>query len=418
MAEISTSIAHENEIVKSADFEHGFGSLIKNIALLDKMLVSSSVDYLIGGTVKADHANSMNVYVEPLFSNGKTVQLFGYLDHNSPLIALNPSGGEDRIDLLQIKGELEDYDEQQRAFYDSESESEIYLDVKTKSRLIVSFEIKQGAGSVAPQTDPGWIKVAEIFVPANSLIVTQANIRNVTAQFQGDETAAWTNEKARTFNLGSWNELKTIYGMQHNIDGSHKANVIKAGNIFFGTGADQVHGKVIPLGEGIELGNAPTEEEEEEGNLEIFTPGMSIFAAIKQEAETRKAQIEGIYLNYEVFTEALDRLIRNMERTYPITISASGVKEIPFTELGLQNGDTGSFKAQLIGDNPFVRNIGVTTDAEKTKVLIYVYFDKHPYDLPVLGAPVVKLGQKKLGTFLLGESDPIYINLFVRKEVL
>jgi hypothetical protein len=412
MPEISTSIVYENEIVKSTDFEHGFGSLIKNLVLMDKMLVSSTADYLIGGKVKADPNNSMNVYIEPLFSNGRQSNLFSYLDHNSDLVPINPAGINDRIDVVQIRGETEEYDQQQRAFYDTESGGEIYLDMKTKIRLIVNITVKQGVEGIgsAPVVDSGWIKLAEILVPANSLAITNDNIRNVTAITQGNENTEWTNERGRTFYLGSWNELKTMIGKEHNTNGTHKEKVIKAGNIDFGVGANKVNGLEIPLGEGYIIGN-------DGPNQETFTAETSLRDTIRQESITRKNQIDAIYLDYDIIYETMASLLAYREFTHNVIIDAPGVKVIPFSDLNLNNGESYVFKAQLSGCVPSVRNIGVEVNQEKTEVRIYLHYDNYPYKTPFLGAPVVKAGARKVGEFLVGESDPIKIYLFVRKEV-
>jgi hypothetical protein len=49
--DISTTRIEEHEIAKTEDFEFAFQSIIRNTALLDRMLVSANSDYLVAAAL-------------------------------------------------------------------------------------------------------------------------------------------------------------------------------------------------------------------------------------------------------------------------------------------------------------------------------------------------------------------------------
>ena len=108
------------------------------------------------------------------------------------------------------------------------------------------------------------------------------NIRVVSAIYQGEENAAWTSQRARTFYLGSFLELKTILALEHTVTGRHREEVIKAANRDFGIGAGQVSGKSAPLGE------SQTVEADE------FSATDSLFTSLMQEADYRRSNVAAL----------------------------------------------------------------------------------------------------------------------------
>ena len=257
MAEISTALIHENEIAKADDFLHGFISLIKNTSFLDRMLVSANADYVIGGEV-FPVSSSFGIRVRKLYGNGNGLELPVFLWAVSDVIPLILPIADNRIDTLQVKSELEEYDEQRRSFFNDELSAGQYFVVPTKFRLKTVFQLKQGieGQEVAPDADAGWVKLAEICLEPGMVTLPEKNIRNITAIFQNEENKAWTNQKNRTFSLGSALDLKTMLAKEHNIDGTHRDKVIHASNIDFGIGSNQVNATKIPLGKDYELETA------------------------------------------------------------------------------------------------------------------------------------------------------------------
>jgi hypothetical protein len=119
--------------------------------------------------------------------------------------------------------------------------------------------VKKGSnGSVtAPLADTGYIKIAELFIPAGTVSIAAENIRNITARADGLESNNWTVEKSRTFNPGYLSDIIAKFLIEHGEDGKHRGNVIKAANIKFGIEDGDVNGKAIPSGRsvGIRGGN-------------------------------------------------------------------------------------------------------------------------------------------------------------------
>jgi hypothetical protein len=255
MAEITTALVHENEIAKAEDFLHGFTSLIKNTAVLDRMLVSANIDYIIGGEAFPDSV-SFGIRVRKLWGNGNGLDLPVFLGEISDAIPLILPLADNRIDTLQVKCEFEEYDKQRRSFYNPDLTVGQYFVVPTKIRLKTILEIKQGVEGqeIAPDADTGWVKLAEICLEPGMVTLPEENIKNITAIFQSEENEAWTNQKNRTFNLGSLLDMKTMFAREHNIDGTHRGKVIHANNVDFGIGANQVNGTKIPLGKDYEEG--------------------------------------------------------------------------------------------------------------------------------------------------------------------
>jgi hypothetical protein len=98
-----------------------------------------------------------------------------------------------------------------------------------------------------------------------------------------------------------------------------------------------------------------------------------------------------------------------------VSIDVAAAKTVTFSSLGLPDGSY-SVRAQLVGSAPFVRNLGV--EVSGTGVTLYLYHDAFPYSSPVLGAPVIKVGAARVGTFKVGGLASVQVDLFIRKEDL
>jgi hypothetical protein len=198
--DITTALVHEHEIAKNTDFQHGFESLIRNAAILDRMLVSTDIDYLVGGGVRPGTA-AVGIQIEKMWGNGLLLDLPIYNKQLTPLIPITPPTGNTRIDTVQARGFFEAYANQRRAFYNPYTGTGQFFDVNTKERLIIQYQVKQGAvGAIAaPEADTGWLKLAEIVVRPGISVIAAADVHNVTAVRQGEENPAWTTQKSRTF---------------------------------------------------------------------------------------------------------------------------------------------------------------------------------------------------------------------------
>jgi hypothetical protein len=141
---IGTALVAEHEIAKNTDFQFAFNSIMRNTALLDKMLVSANRNYVIGGQVFAESTGSMNVYVRPIWANGRNIDLPSYCETASELIYISPPNSSDRIDILECRGVLREFDMQRRAFFDPELINGRYYNVNTKVELVVEYKAVHG----------------------------------------------------------------------------------------------------------------------------------------------------------------------------------------------------------------------------------------------------------------------------------
>lgn len=326
--EITTALVHEHEIAKNTDFKHGFESLIRNAAILDRMLVSTDVDYLIGGGVRAA-TGAVGIQIEKMWGNGLLLDLPIYNKQLTPLIPITPPAGGNRIDTVQARGFLEEYDNQRRAFYNPDTETGQFYDINTKERLIIQYQVKTGivGTGAAPEADTGWLKLAEVVTRPGVSVIAADDVRNVTAIRQGEENPAWTTQKARTFLVVPSQELQQLFLEEHTSGGEHGQSVIKKNNIDFGTRVNQVSGKSVPFGENYT------------GNNESFLAADSLWAALVKEIIYRRANVSSLS---EAIT-AIGALIADMVHEAPADGRLYGRKNQQWSEIVLpedEGGDT------------------------------------------------------------------------------
>ena len=105
--------------------------------------------------------------------------------------------------------------------------------------------------------------------------------------------------------------------------------------------------------------------------------------------------------------------LKQREAVVRLLVDEAAAKTVTFSALGLADGPY-SVRTQIVGAAPFVRSLGVDTTA--TGVTLYLYHDAHPYHTPVLGAPKIKIGSARVGTFAVGGRASIPVDVFIRKE--
>jgi hypothetical protein len=325
--DITTALVHEHEMAKNTDFQHGFESIIRNAAVLDRMLVSATSDYVIGGVVTTD-PSAVGIHLSKMWGNGLALDLPAYNREISPLIPITPPNGNNRIDTLQVRGIFEAYDTQRRAFYNPESETGQFYTVNTKERMIVEYQVKQGVvgQNGAPQADTGWLKLAEILVRPGITVIAAADIHNITAIRQGEENTAWTTQKARTFLVIPSQELQQLFFEEHTSTGEHRQGIIKALNIAFGTGNNQVNGKFVPFGENYTAGG------------DTFSATDSLRAALIKEVVYRRTNVTSL----SVAIEAIGSLISDIIHEAPVDGRLYGRKNKQWAEMVLPEDEVGS----------------------------------------------------------------------------
>ena len=257
MANFKTAIAAENEIMKAADVTFGYDSSIDNVAVALKAVLSNSAgDYVIGGKVKPYGSGGLNVSIEPIFAyKDSTGVCVAETDTTEPVSFEEADSSLDRIDIVEVMGEEEGYDSQSRKFNDPSTGTKTTQTVNTKKRIKLTVVVKKGSNGSesAPAVDAGYVKLAEVRIPAGTNNITSDLIKNIDARKYGEENTDWTTNKSATFNPSYLANIFYTFLVQHNEDGSHKNAVIKAANIDFGTGSGQVMGSSLPTGQSISV---------------------------------------------------------------------------------------------------------------------------------------------------------------------
>lgn len=257
MANFKTAIATENEIMKAADVTFGYDSSIDNVAVALKAVLSNSAgDYVIGGKVKPYGSGGLNVSIESIFAyKDSTGVCVAETDTTEPVSFEEADSSLDRIDIVEVMGEEEGYDSQSRKFNDPSTSTKTTQTVNTKKRIKLTVVVKKGSNGSesAPAVDAGYVKLAEVRIPAGITNITSDFIKNIDARKYGEENTDWTTNKAATFNPSYLANIFYTFLVQHNEDGSHKNAVIKAANIDFGTGSGQVMGSSLPTGQSMSV---------------------------------------------------------------------------------------------------------------------------------------------------------------------
>lgn len=257
MENFKTPMAMENEIFKATDFNFGYDSAIFNVAMAMKLILSGSkVDYVIGGTVTPYSSGGLNVSIAPLYALCNSTGVCVVEGDITEPVSFEEADSElDRIDIIEVCGTEVGYDSQLRKFIDPLSGVETTQTINTKKKIALSVTVKKGlnGSEVAPEVDSGYIKLAEVRIPAGTNDITNDMIRNIDAKKSGASNSGWTANKSATFNPGYITEVFQTFLTDHNEDGSHKNAVIDAEDINFGTETKQVKGTVIPTGQSMNI---------------------------------------------------------------------------------------------------------------------------------------------------------------------
>jgi hypothetical protein len=263
MSNLSTAVTVANEIVKAVDFTYSHDQAITNIGIaLQAVLAKGNHDYIIGGRVIPYPSGGLNVTIEPIYGHS-TSNLNDFLETEptQPVSFDSAHPSLDRIDIIEVRGIAQEYDFQDRKFRDPASGTESTQNVATKKRMVMDVVVKKGSeGSVtAPLADLGYIKLAEITIPAATVSLTGDNIKNITARSANAVNTEWTIDEQRSFNPGYLAELISMFLKEHEETGEHKPRSIKALNLLLGGETGAINGTVVPTGTKIPIRDVPYE---------------------------------------------------------------------------------------------------------------------------------------------------------------
>lgn len=250
----------DNEIVKASDVQMISDGGFENFGKVIKTLFGASKSVVIGGKISAHtsgsslmakmnpimgvHANDENLFID---HEGK----FYLEDQEDPsdIITFSSAGTSARRDIIEVKADTITAVELSRQFYDPESESSAYSQTDIEKRQILRLKVKKGTNGsdTAPAVDTGYVKIAEVVIPANAISLTDSNILNVTADIDGVDNIGWTNDKQSTVNPGTIQDIKDKFRQIHNSDGSLKDDSVSAAKILL-SGAGALQGSGIQKG--------------------------------------------------------------------------------------------------------------------------------------------------------------------------
>ena len=311
-----TTHVMDNEIIKANDFEFAFEQLVDNVSKATQMFLESTQDFVING--KVIPATGMNVSVSPIYGVCKsTGKPFGRTETTDETIGFEGSSSG-RVDILEVQGAWETYDNQQRAFNDPDTDTQTYQYVDTKKLTKPIYQIKKGVegAGVAPEVDAGWVKLAEVSIRAGASSILESDIHNITADVAGLNNDGWTTQPAATYNIGYISDVNARFRVQHEEDGTHSENSINAFSLDIGTGANQINGNILPVGGAVSI---PTQ---------TIASTDSILSVIVKAAAMITSLYNG-YLQYGVYgfkgeLKVSDILDANDDLSKPISISAAG----------------------------------------------------------------------------------------------
>ena len=250
---LNTAHILDNEIVKANDFEFAFAKIAENVSRATQMILESNQDFVINGKVLP--YQGMNVQISPIYGVCKSTGVpFGRTE--TAIMEYGFEGSTSgRVDIIEVHGEWETYDNQQRAFNDPDTNVQTYQYVDTKKLLRPAYKIKKGVegSSVAPEVDEGYVKLAEVVIRANASSILAADIKNITADIAGLDNEDWTTEPDITYNIGYISDVNARFRVAHNEDGTHQDDCIDSDMLDIGTGAKQVNGSILPIGSAITI---------------------------------------------------------------------------------------------------------------------------------------------------------------------
>lgn len=255
---LTTGRVEGNEIVKADDFNFSFTSLIENISKFSRMVFEAKKDFVIGGKVTA--ATGTNVKIAPVFGVCmSTGTPFGIAEELQGVVFSVEQGSSDRIDLLEVRGVYQDFDQQQRAFNDLDNDTITYQTIDTKTGMTLEVAIVKGTAGAAPSVDAGWVKLCEIHYTANATVLYDTDIKNITADVSTMDNDDWTTDIDCVYNIGYISDVNERFRVQHNEDGTHADDCINSDSLDIGTGAKQINGNIVPIGGSVTIPTQTTQ---------------------------------------------------------------------------------------------------------------------------------------------------------------
>lgn len=253
--ELTTANYATGLVLTEEDVNYSETSALDNSGVVFQSLTGNvgQSDYVLKG-LEVRQTGTPSMSIEIVSGSAYDVDIDKFIQMNTNIITslLSNGGAEDRIDVVQIIQEVTEFSIQARDFKDAAGVVTTDPAWPTKKRYAIKVEIVEGVENispVAPDTTIGRIKIAEIYIQAGLVAgITNNMIREIESQEDGIDNSTWSNEKDRTYRLGTVNNLKeTVYGHSDK-DGNLKDNVVTESSLNNGTGTNQINGASIESG--------------------------------------------------------------------------------------------------------------------------------------------------------------------------
>lgn len=201
-----------NEIILTGDQNDNATALVENI---DFAFIFVGVSQVITGLVVAQlTVPDMLIKVSPglAYQNTVTIKNLLYLEDevtNITIQAADPT--QTRIDIVEIRRELVDFESESRQFKDPDTSAISTDTIDTKTEYTTEIKVLEGTpGSSAPSVESGWLKIAEVVVGPAVTEIYDANIKNVDAESEGDTNTDWTTDTTVIYRNGTVSDMKTL----------------------------------------------------------------------------------------------------------------------------------------------------------------------------------------------------------------
>lgn len=201
-----------NEIILTTDVNANVSLLLEDFDTVSDALGADMV--VTGLEVSEATVPDMTVQVSEGIAKDTTT---GYLlcadATNLTITAADLSN--DRYDIIEM-ARLEDTETSAtRQFKDASTGVITSSSIDTVKTFAATIAVKTGTpGSAAPTVDAGYLKIAEVYVPASSTTVVDANIYNCDAEAEGETNTDWTTAATSVYRNGSTSVMKT-YSFQN-----------------------------------------------------------------------------------------------------------------------------------------------------------------------------------------------------------
>jgi hypothetical protein len=198
-----------NEIIKTDDQNNNGDHGITNI---DETAKFFGADMVITGLVVSEQTvPDMTVKVSAGIAEDDTDNNLLNSEAFTSVTIATADGVSSRRDTIEIRRATEDTTPELRQFKDPNTGSISQNSINTVREYKTEIKVLTGVpgSGVAISAEPGWIKIAEILVPAGSSSVVNANIYNVDAVVSGGTNTNWTNDQTAIYRNGSQSEVKT-----------------------------------------------------------------------------------------------------------------------------------------------------------------------------------------------------------------